>query len=126
MISPGIKDVMPFPDTCWKRIFLLIGKMHHLSSMIEIKKSFKWLYPLSYQRCPTLICLQVCLPGNIEGLMSRSFIFNDPLLYFNIHVALLVDTYFPSIIMLLELMPRGHTLPSFLFCLLAYRFVLLT
>ena len=41
-MSPGLKDAMLCIDKCWKKIILLIGKIHHLSS-IKIKKSFKSL-----------------------------------------------------------------------------------
>ena len=50
------KYAMLCTDTCLKKIILLIGKMHHFSSIIK-KKSFKWLNPLSAQSCLTLICL---------------------------------------------------------------------
>ena len=48
-------------DTCRKIIILSIGKMHHMSSILTIKKSFKWLNSLSSQSCLTFICLQVFL-----------------------------------------------------------------
>ena len=73
-----------------------MGNIHHLSSLIKIKKSFKWLNPRSSQSCLTLISLQVFIAFQIilRKILSRKFVFNDPYLYFNIQVNNLVDTSF--------------------------------
>ena len=74
-------------DTCWEKIIRTIGKMHHLSSIIKIKKFFKWSNLLSSQSCLTLICLQVFIASPIlRRTLSLTYISNDPFLYFNVHV----------------------------------------
>ena len=88
--------------------------------VIKIKKSFKWLNPLSSQSCPTLICLQVFIAFlTLRKISSWNYVLNDPFLCFIIVVALLVGPSFPSLIMLLEFMLRRHILCLFL---LAYFF----
>ena len=87
MMSSDLRDAMLctcFFRTYWKKIIVLNGKMYHLSSIIKIKKSFKWLNPLSHQSCLTLICLQVFIafPVILRKILSRNFISNDPFSYF--------------------------------------------
>ena len=55
------------------------------------------------------------LPDNIAQGIYRNFVLNDPFLYFNIQVVLFVSTSFQSFTMLLEFMPRWHTLSRSLF-----------
>ena len=40
MMSPDLRDAMICTDKCWKKIIQLIGKIHQLSSIIKLKKSF--------------------------------------------------------------------------------------
>ena len=117
MMSPDLRNAVLCTDTFWKKIFLLIGKMHRLSSIIKVNKSFKWLNPLWSQSCLALICLQVfkTFPIILRRILSWKFVFSDPFLYSNIWVAFLDGTSFPLFIMRLELMPRWHTLYRSLF-----------
>ena len=65
----------------------------------------------------------IVFPVILHRIFFLSSICSDLLLYFNIHVALHVGTYFLAFTMLLERMHRLHTLPSFCF-FLVYNFFL--
>ena len=80
-----------------EKFILLIGKMHHLSSIMKINKSFKWSNLLSSQSCLTLFSLQVLItfPIILSRMSFLNYIPDDLFLYFNIHIALLVGFSFP-------------------------------
>ena len=89
-ISPDLRNAILYTNTCQKNITLLMGKMHHLSSIM----SFKCLNLLSSQSCQTSICFQVLIPFLIimRRILSLNYISNDHFLYLNSHVALLVGS----------------------------------
>ena len=74
MMSPDLKDAMPCIDTCWKRIILLIGKIHLLSPIIKNKEVLQIVESAPISKLPkfNLSSGFYSLPSNIaQNILSE-------------------------------------------------------
>ena len=106
-------------DKCWKKSFYIDWKNASFVFNNNKKRSPSNDRIWSHLKAPNSNCF-IPFAIILNRILSRNYISNDPFLYFNIHVALYVDFSFPLFIMLLELMPRRHTLSRSLFFFLDY------